>query len=79
MRIDELLTGTSIGKSEESFFLKNNLNPVMTPFQESSGGKLQDAVILVDVFAVTEKLVGACEGAVIDELKICIYLQNIYM
>ena len=34
----------------------------MIPFLESSGGNCQDASILVELFAVTEKLVGACEG-----------------
>ena len=37
----------------------------MIPFLESAGGNCQDAVILVEVFAVTVKLFGALEGAVI--------------
>ena len=34
----------------------------MTPFLSSAGGNCQDASILVEVFAVREKLEGACEG-----------------
>jgi len=34
----------------------------MFPFLESSGGNCHNASILVDVFAVREKLVGAFEG-----------------
>ena len=39
----------------------------MIPFLESSGGNCQDASILVEVLAVREKLLGACEGTEIKE------------
>ncbi len=41
----------------------------MIPFLESAGGKSQDASILVEVFAVREKLVGGCEGTTIEQLN----------
>ena len=41
----------------------------MIPFLESGGGHCQLAVILVEVTEVTVKLVGACEGAAIDQLN----------
>ena len=34
----------------------------MIPFLEYSGGNCQDASILMEVLAVREKLLGACEG-----------------
>ena len=37
----------------------------MTPFLESAGGNCQDAVILVELLAVTEKLLGAFEGTAV--------------
>ena len=37
----------------------------MTPFLSSTGGSRQDALILVEVFAVTVKPTGALEGATI--------------
>lgn len=40
----------------------------MFPFQESAGGNCHDASTLVEDFAVTEKLVGACEGTGIEFL-----------
>ena len=40
----------------------------MIPFQESPGGNCQDAVILVGDFEVRERLVGAFEGAAIEQL-----------
>ena len=46
----------------DSFFLKNILNPVMIPCLESGGGSCHDAIITVDVFAVTVKLLGAFDG-----------------
>ncbi len=39
----------------------------MIPFLESSGGNRQDVVILVEVFAVTENLLGASEGTAIEK------------
>ena len=41
----------------------------MIPFLASAGGNCQDASILVEVFAVREKLVGACEGTGIEFLQ----------
>ena len=41
----------------------------MIPFLESAGGNCQYAAILVELLAVTEKLVGALEGAVIEQRK----------
>ena len=41
----------------------------MSPFQESAGGNCQDASILVEDFAVREKLLGACEGTTIWQLE----------
>ena len=39
----------------------------MTPFLLSAGGNCQDAVILVELFAVTVKPLGAAEGAAIEQ------------
>ena len=39
----------------------------MTPFLSSSGGSCQDALILVELFAVTVKPIGAAEGAAIEQ------------
>lgn len=51
----------------EPFLWQNNLNPLMTPCLKSSGGKCQDAAILVEELAVTIKLAGAREGAAIEQ------------
>ena len=64
-RICPLLIVKAAGNPAEPLFLKNNLNPVMTPFLESAGGNCQDAVILVELLAVTEKLLGAFEGTAV--------------
>ena len=50
------------GLLSEPFFLKNNLNPLMIPCLESGKGSCQDAMIIVDVFAVTVNLLGAFDG-----------------
>lgn len=42
----------------------------MIPFLPSAGGNTQDASILVEVFAVTEKLPGAFEGTTIENVTI---------
>ena len=39
----------------------------MIPFLEPAGGNCQDALILVEEFAVTEKVVGAFEGTEIEK------------
>jgi len=41
----------------------------MFPFLESSGGSCQDASILVEVLAVTEKFLGAFEGTANGQLE----------
>ena len=56
-----------LADAAEPFFLYNSLNPLMIPFLESTGGSCQDAWMLVEVCAATAKLVGACEGAGIDQ------------
>ena len=63
VRVDPLLTVIWVNESEEPFFLKNSLNPVMIPFLSSAGGNCQDASILVEVLAVRDKLLGAPVGA----------------
>lgn len=50
----------------EPFLWKNNLNPLITPCLKSSGGKCQDAAILVEELAGTIKLAGAREGTAIE-------------
>ena len=40
----------------------------MIPFLESAGGNCQDAIILVEDFARRERLVGAFEGAAVEQL-----------
>ena len=46
----------------EPSFLMNILNPIMVPCLESGDGGCQDAMIAVDVLAVTLKLLGAFDG-----------------
>ena len=57
------------GLSSEPFFLKNILNPLMIPCLESGEGSCQDAIITVDVFAVTVKLLGAFDGTEIFQMQ----------
>ena len=40
------------------------------PCLDSAGGNCQNAVIVVEVFAVTVKLIGALEGTAIEIFKI---------
>ena len=40
---------------------------MMAPFLPSAGGNCQDAIILVEVFAVTVKPSGAFEGSTIEQ------------
>ena len=42
---------------------------MISPFLDCSGGACQVAVILVEVSAVTVKLAGAFEGAVVDQIS----------
>ena len=51
-----------VTEEAKSFFLYNNLCPVMIPFLNFAGGNCQDALILVEELAVTEKLRGGFEG-----------------
>ena len=46
----------------ETFSLYDNLNPIKTPCLDSTDGNCQDAVTLVDEFAVTLKFLGGCDG-----------------
>ena len=48
----------------------------MIPCLESAGGNCQDAVILVEFFTVSVKLVGAPEGTVIKSFVLSIYYTN---
>ena len=41
----------------------------MIPFLAHCGGNCQDAVILVEVFAVREKAVGGLDGTEIEQLN----------
>ena len=63
-----LLMVKVLARPTEPLFWKNNLNPMIIPFLESAGGNCQDAVIIVEVTAVTLKLLGACDGAAIEKL-----------
>ena len=74
VRVDPLLTVIWVNESEEPFFLKNSLNPVMIPFLSSAGGNCQDASILVEVLAVRDKLLGACVGTTNRKLETKIIL-----
>ena len=42
---------------------------MIIPFLESAGGNCQDAVIIVEVTAVTLKLLGAFDGAAIGKIE----------
>ena len=46
----------------EPSFLMNILNPLMVPCLESGEGSCQNAMIAVDVIAVTVNLLGAFDG-----------------
>ena len=56
-----------VAESEEPFLLYNNLNPLIMPCLEFTGGKSQDAVIPVEKLAETLNFVGAWEGAAIEQ------------
>ena len=66
---DPLLIVVTVAAPRELFLLKNNLNPVMIPFLEPTGGNCQEALMIVEVIAVTMKLPGGCDGAAINEVK----------
>ena len=66
---DPLLIVVTVAAPRELFLLKNNLNPVMIPFLEPTGGNCQEALMIVEVIAVTKQLLGGCDGATINEVK----------
>ena len=66
---DPLFIVVTVAAPRELFLLKNNLNPVMIPFLEPTGGNCQEALMIVEVIAVTMKLLGGCDGAAINEVK----------
>ena len=43
---------------------------MIIPFLKSSGGNCQDAAILVEVFGRRARLIGAFEGAAVEQLLI---------
>lgn len=47
----------------------------MMPCLEFTGGKSQDAVILVEELAETLNFVGACEGAAIEQKSCTCHFQ----
>ena len=49
---------------------------MMIPFLASAGGNCQDASILVEVFAVRDKLVGACEGTTNGQIELSVCLKK---
>ena len=59
LNVDPLLISKVVTDPAEALSLKNNLNPVIIPFLEANGGNCQEAVIVVEVTAVTVKLLGA--------------------
>ena len=59
-----------------SFWARTSLI-VMTSFLSSAGGNCQDAVTLVEVFAIKEKLSGAFEGSTIKQEHVLL-VQNCY-
>ena len=44
------------------------MNPIIIPFLESADGNCQEAAIIVEVIAVTLKLLGAFDGAAIGKM-----------
>ena len=60
VRVEALTMNAADDESLEPFLLTNNLNPLMYPSVEPTGG-CQDAKILVDVLSVTVKSLGALE------------------
>ena len=61
-RTEALSINRTVDDLSEPFLLKYNLNPVIFPCLESTGGSCQDAKILVEVIAVTANPLGAFEG-----------------
>lgn len=69
VRIETLSFSRIVDELSEPFILKNTLNPMIIPFLESAGGSCHDAETLVEVIAVTVKLLGASEGAEIKRIR----------
>ena len=67
--MEALETKMVSGLLSEPFFRKNILNPLMIPCVESGEGSFQDAIITVDAFAVTVKLLGAFDGTEIFQMQ----------
>ena len=63
VRVELLAIVTEVSGSEEFLILNSSLNPKSTPWRESAGGSCQDVRTLVEVRAVTLKLVGLWLGA----------------
>ena len=61
-RTEALSIKRTVDDLSEPFLLKYNLNPVIFPCLEPTGGSCQDAKILVEVIAVTVNPLGAFEG-----------------
>ena len=61
-RTEALSINRTVDDLSEPFLLKYNLNPVIFPCLELTGGSCQDAKILVEVIAVTVNPLGAFEG-----------------
>ena len=61
-RTEALSINRTVDDLSEPFLLKYNLNPVIFPCLEPTGGSCQDAKILVEVIAVTVNPLGAFEG-----------------
>ena len=66
--IDAFETRMASGLLSERL-LRSTLNPLMIPCLESEEGSFQDAMITVDVFAVTVKLLGAFDGTEIFQMQ----------
>ena len=58
VRVELLVMVTEFSVSEEFLILYSSLNPKSRPCRESAGGRCQDVRTLVEVRAVTLKLVG---------------------
>lgn len=68
-----LLIVVTFARPRKLFLFKNNLNPVMIPFLEPTGGNCQDTLTIVEVTAVTVTLLGGCDGTAIEIMKHLLY------
>ena len=70
VRIEALsMVSTIVVDSLDSFSLKYNLNPVIFPFLEPTGGRCQDAEILVEVITLIVNPLGAFEGTGVKQTE----------